>query len=181
MKMCTAEATLLVVDIQTGLLPAIADGQRVCEAAAWLLRLAGKLQVPVVVSEHFPEKIGETVPELLEVLPPAAERVRKTAFSAVRDGVLEGTAVGRAEQVVVAGTEAHVCVLQTVLDLLEADKRVFVVAESVGSRRAEDRLLALERMRQAGAVVVCREMVAFEWLERGGTDLFRDVLRTLIR
>ena len=181
MKMCTAEATLLVVDIQTGLLPAIADGQRVQEAAAWLLRLAGKLQVPVVVSEHFPEKIGETVPELLEVLPPAAERVRKTAFSAVRDGVLEGTAVGRAEQVVVAGTEAHVCVLQTVLDLLEADKRVFVVAESVGSRRAEDRLLALERMRQAGAVVVCREMVAFEWLERGGTDLFRDVLRTLIR
>lgn len=86
MKMCTAEATLLVVDIQTGLLPAIADGQRVQEAAAWLLRLAGKLQVPVVVSEHFPDKIGETVPELLEALPPAAERVRKTAFSTCKVG-----------------------------------------------------------------------------------------------
>lgn len=181
MKMCTAEATLLVVDIQTGLLPVIADGQRVCEAAAWLLRLAGMLDVPVVVSEHFPDKIGETAPELLELLPPSAERVRKTAFSAVRDGVLAHTAVGRAGQVVVAGTEAHVCVLQTVLDLLETGKQVFVVAEAVGSRRAEDRLLALERMRQAGAVVVCREMVAFEWLERGGTDVFREVLRTLIR
>jgi len=181
MKMHAGESALLVVDIQSGLLPVIEQKEQVQESAAWLLRLAGKLQVPVVVSEHFPEKIGETVPELLEVLPPAAERVRKTAFSAVRDGVLEGTAVGRAGQVVVAGTEAHVCVLQTVLDLLEAGKQVFVVAEAVGSRRAGDRLLALERMRQAGAVVVCREMVAFEWLERGGTDLFRDVLRTLIR
>jgi len=77
------ESALLVVDIQSGLLPVIEHKEQVRESAAWLLRLAGKLQVPVVVSEHFPEKIGQTVPELFELLPPAAERVRKTAFSAV--------------------------------------------------------------------------------------------------
>ena len=175
------ESALLVVDIQSGLLPVIEHKEQVRESAAWLLRLAGKLQVPVVVSEHFPEKIGQTVPELFELLPPAAERVRKTAFSAVRDGVLEGTAVGRAGQVIVAGTEAHVCVLQTVLDLLEAGKQVFVVADASGSRDPANRDLAFERMRGHGIEIVSREMVAFEWLQRGGTDLFREVNRDFIR
>ncbi len=73
------------------------------------------------------------------------------------------------------------CVLQTVLDLRARGSEVFVVEEGVSSRRASDKALALERMRQAGAVIVSREMVAFEWMERAGTELFKSISREFIR
>ena len=88
---------------------------------------------------------------------------------------------GERQQFVVCGTETHVCVLQTVMGLLAAGREVFVVDEAVGSRRPRDKALGLGRMERAGAVIVSREMVAFEWLQRGGTDLFRDVNRDFIR
>ncbi|MCV6340164.1 isochorismatase family protein, partial [Pseudomonas aeruginosa] len=84
-------------------------------------------------------------------------------------------------QFVVCGSEAHVCVLQTVLDLLGRGREVFVVEEAIGSRRSSDKALAVERMRQAGAMIVSREMVAFEWMERAGSDRFREISRNFIR
>lgn len=81
----------------------------------------------------------------------------------------------------ICGTESHVCVQQTVLDLLDAGREVAVVEEAVGSRKAVDKALALARMRQFGAQIVSREMVAFEWLHRAGTDQFRAVLKAYIR
>ena len=82
---------------------------------------------------------------------------------------------------VLTGTEAHVCVLQTALDLLALGKEVFVVAEAVGSRRAEDKELALARLRQEGCRIVSREMVAFEWLHKAGTETFRQISREFLR
>jgi nicotinamidase-related amidase len=82
---------------------------------------------------------------------------------------------------VLTGAESHVCVMQTALDLLALGKEVFVVAEAVGSRRPEDRQLALERMRQEGCRIVSREMVAFEWLHEAGTETFRAVSREFLR
>ena len=180
MLMNREQSVLLIVDVQARLAPFIHEGEQVAAHCAWLAQVAERVRVPVVVTEHFPEKIGGTL-ESVRAVTQAAQYVSKQCFSAQDDGCLRGTAVEQRRQVIICGTEAHVCVQQTALSLRWAGKQVFVVAEAVGSRRAEDRLLALERMRQAGAVVVCREMVAFEWLERGGTDLFRDVLRTLIR
>ncbi|MBF2899746.1 isochorismatase family protein, partial [Pseudomonas aeruginosa] len=84
-------------------------------------------------------------------------------------------------QFVVCGSEAHVCVLQTVLDLLGRGREVFVVEEAIGSRRPSDKALAVERMRQAGAMIVSREMVAFEWMGRAGSDRFREISRNFIR
>ena len=84
-------------------------------------------------------------------------------------------------QVVLIGIEAHVCLLQTALELIEEGKEVFVVADAVGSRHAHDRDLALARMRQEGARIVSREMVAFEWLREAATPLFRDVHREFLR
>jgi len=166
-------------DIQSGLLPVIEHKEQVRESAAWLLRLAGKLQVPVVVSEHSPRRSGQTVPELYDCCRRAS--VRKTAFSAVRDGVLG--APRRARRAGDRGRHrgARLCAADGGSTCSRRASRCSWWPRRSAPRRAEDRLLALERMRQAGAVVVCREMVAFEWLERGGTDLFRDVLRTLIR
>ena len=77
--------------------------------------------------------------------------------------------------------ETHVCVMQTVLELLEFGKKVFVVEEAVGSRRESDKALALARMRAAGASIVSREMVAFEWLRRADSELFREISRNFLR
>ncbi|NCU31315.1 isochorismatase family protein, partial [Candidatus Saccharibacteria bacterium] len=85
------------------------------------------------------------------------------------------------KQVVIVGTEAHVCVFQTAVELLEAGYQVYLVEEAVGSRKARDKELALKRLEQMGAQIVCKEMVAFEWLEKSGTDTFRKVVKEWIK
>jgi len=173
-------SVLLLVDVQERLAPAIHDGQRVVENCVWLAGVAARVEVPVVVTEHFPDKIGATVPTL-KAATQTARYVRKQCFSAQTDGCLAGTAVDTHAQVVVCGTEAHVCVLQTALELRWAGKSVYVVADASGSRNPRDRDAGFERMRQHGIEIVTREMVAFEWLQRGGTELFRGVSRDFIR
>jgi isochorismate hydrolase len=84
-------------------------------------------------------------------------------------------------QIVIAGVETHVCVLQTALELAEEGKSVFVVADCVGSRRVSDRDLALARLRQDGIRIVSREMAAFEWLRQADTPLFREICRDFLR
>lgn len=180
MRIDSSRSILLVIDLQTRLLPAIDQGAAVLDQAAWLVDLAQLLEVPVLATEHCPERIGLTDAGLRARFP-ASAIVEKTHFSAVAGGDLLPRRPVDREQWVVAGTEAHVCVLQTVLDLLAAGQTVFVVDEAVGSRQPRDKALALARMRQQGAVIVSREMVAFEWLARADAPLFREVLRRFIR
>lgn len=171
---------LLVVDVQKRLIPAIDDGQTVLDNTLWLTRLAQRLAVPVLATLQYPQGLGGLLPELAALLP-AEALVEKRHFSAVADGCLEQLPDFARHQVVLTGIEAHVCVLQTALDLLARGKEVFVVAEAVGSRRSGDKTLALERLCQQGVQIVSREMVAFEWLYQAGTDLFRTVSREFIR
>jgi nicotinamidase-related amidase len=173
-------SVLLIVDLQERLLPHIHDADRVLEHAAWLLAVARRLRVPVVASEQYPSGLGATTPALRALLQPA-EIVEKVHFSCVAEGCLQRHQAWDRQQFVVAGTEAHVCVLQTAIGLIAAGKSVFVVAEAVGSRRSTDRELALARMRACGAHIVSREMVAFEWLGRAATEEFRDVSRGFLR
>lgn len=180
MLMKREQSVLLIVDVQSRLAPAIHDSANVAENCAWLARLAARVGVPVVVTEHFPEKLGRTV-EAVKAAAKGARFVSKECFSAQGDGCFAETAVDERMQVIVCGTEAHVCVQQTALDLRAARKSVFIVAEASGSRDPHDRDLAFARMRQHGIDIVSREMVAFEWLQRGGTDLFREVNRDFIR
>ncbi|WP_416242607.1 hydrolase [Azospira sp. APE16] len=174
------QSLLLIIDIQERLAPAIHEGEAVIAHNLWLTQVARRLAVPVLATVQYPRGLGATVPALAEMLAPE-EVVEKIHFSAVADGCLDELPALARRQVVITGTETHVCVLQTALDLLGRGKEVFVVAEAVGSRRPEDKALALERLRQAGCVIVSREMVAFEWLHRAGTDLFRAVSRDFIR
>lgn len=174
------QSLLLVIDIQTRLAPAIHEGAAVTAHNRWLVQVARRLAVPVLATVQYPKGLGPLLPELTELLA-EGEVVEKIHFSAVADGCLEEAPAFVRRQVVVTGTETHVCVLQTALDLLGRGKEVFVVAEAVGSRRPEDKALALERLRQAGCIIVSREMVAFEWLHRAGSELFRAVSREFIR
>jgi nicotinamidase-related amidase len=180
MLMHADRSTLLLVDLQERLYPAIHDAAAVLEASLWLTRLARRLSVPIICSEQYPKGLGPTMPTLRGLLPDDC-LVEKMHFSAVAEGALFRAAGGDRAQFVVAGTEAHVCVQQTVLDLIAAGRRVFVVADAVGSRRSADKALALERMRAHGADIVSPEMVAFEWLGKAGTDVFREVSREFIR
>ena len=180
MLMNRDQSVLLVVDIQERLLPHFHDGQALLDHAVWLVRVAQRLGVPVMLTEQYPQGIGPTVAVLRELTFPAAA-AEKLHFSCVAAKCLEGLPGAERPQVVVVGTESHVCVLQTVLDLLAAGRQVFVVAEAVGSRRPSDKVLALERMRAHGAQIVSREMVAFEWLGQAGSDEFRRISRAFLR
>ncbi len=180
MRIQAKQSLLLVIDLQGRLLPAIHENEAILAEAAWLVDVAQALSVPVVATEHCPQRIGLTEETLRQRF--AADCVvEKTHFSAVGDGLLQHPAAAGRSQWVVVGTEAHVCVQQTVLDLLAAGQQVFVVEEAVGSRRPRDKQLALARMQHNGAEIVSREMVAFEWLEEANHPMFRDILARFIR
>lgn len=174
------QSLLLLVDLQERLAPAIDNIDAVLEHNRWLVEVARRLAVPVAATLQYPAGLGPLVPQLAARVQ-AEEGAEKIHFSAVADGCLENLPAFSRRQVILTGTEAHVCVLQTALDLLSLGKEVFVVAEAVGSRRPENRLLALERMRQEGCRIVSREMVAFEWLRRAGTEVFRQISREFLR
>jgi len=180
MLMNREKSVLLMIDIQERLAPAIHEGSRLVDNCVWLAGVAARVGVPVVVTEHWPQKIGGTV-AAVRAATENAQYVSKECFSAESDGCLKATAVEACRQVIMCGTEAHVCVQQTALELRWAGKEVFIVADASGSRDPVNRDLAFARMRSHGIEIVSREMVAFEWLQRGGTDLFREVNRDFIR
>ncbi|MFZ3202385.1 MAG: hydrolase [Pseudomonas sp.] len=180
MRINAATSTLLIIDIQARLFPAIHDSTALAENALWLQQVAQRIGVPVLLTEQYSKGLGQTIPSLRDGHQ-ASAIIEKLHFSAVSEGELFKRPGGARAQFVVCGSEAHVCVLQTVLDLLVQGRQVFVVAEAVGSRQASDKALALARMQQAGASIVSREMVAFEWLEQAGNPLFREVSKAFIR
>lgn len=171
---------LLVIDLQAKLVPAMADHETLLANALWLLRAAQKIGVPVAATEQYPKGLGPLVPAIRQLLP-AAAIASKTHFSCVAARCLPDLPGNDRAQVVVIGAEAHVCVLQTALELLEDGKEVYVVADAVGARRQDDRRVALTRMRDEGVRVVTREMVVFEWLGEAGTALFREVNKDFLR
>ena len=174
---------LLVVDVQERLVPAIFDVERVVTNVARLIRYASLLHVPTTYTEHMPQQIGNVLPELSQAISDGASVIQKKTFSAVRgprfsDRLVELKQGGRGS-IVVCGMEAHVCVMQTVLELHQNNYDVHVVADAIGSRSDHNRDLAIDRMSKAGVTIVSHEMVAFEWLERGDAPEFKDILKLL--
>ncbi len=163
---------LVLVDLQARLLPAIVRGKAVVRRARLLVRAAHAMGVPVVLTEQTPGKLGSTVPPLADATDVVAV---KTRFDASREPAV-ADALAERSRAVVAGTEAHVCVLQTCLGLLARGHAVTVVADAVGSRRIEDKAAALERLAAAGVTVATSEMIVFEWLETADDPAFRDLL-----
>ena len=175
MLMKSDRSSLLVVDVQSRLTPAMNAPEGVVANIAVLLKAAERLGVPALVSEQYPKGLGHTVAELA-ALAPQGSVLEKVHFSCMGDAGLAGRLrhIGR-PQVVVAGIEAHVCVLQTALDLLDDGRQVFVVADATSSRTSGNHDAALRRMDAAGVGVVTTEMVVFEWLGRAGTTEFKEL------
>jgi nicotinamidase-related amidase len=171
-----ANSVLVIVDMQERLVPAVADADRVVGVAGCLAGACRIMGIPIVITEHCPNRIGGTVAALGEARREATI-VTKTHFNALAqdEGLQAFRRIGRT-QPIVCGTEAHVCVLQSVLGLRQHDFEPLVVADGVSSRKPLDRDVALSRMAAAGVGIVTAEMALFEWLERAETDEFRRVL-----
>lgn len=196
------ECQLALVDYQVRLLPAMFEGPLVLANAVRLARIAQALQVPVFGTEQSPDKLGETLPELRGAITDCRGRIlAKTSFSACPDGLVDalrppqrqGSASGNARSlprhlqkapppdaparnsIVLAGCEAHVCLLQTALELLEQEFDVWVVTDACSSRTERSRDAAFDRLAGNGAELVTTEMVAFEWLRCADHPMFRAV------
>jgi len=167
---------LLVVDVQKRLAPAIAGSEKLVDRISTLLKAAGELDVPVLATEQYSKGLGHTIEPLAGLLPPGSV-VEKIHFNAALEpGFVDRVRELDRQQIVVTGTEAHVCVLQTTLGLKAAGFDCFLVADAVGSRDPDNRHFGLERMRANGVEIVTSEMVMFEWLRRGATPAFKRVL-----
>lgn len=197
------ESQLVLVDYQERLMPAMAGGQEVVANASRLAQAARLLQVPVFVTEQNAPKLGPTVLELRSALGDYARVFPKMMFSAVEEGLgewlqppqkpVQGNArslpkhlqkpatqsPGRAS-IVLAGCEAHVCLMQTALNLLEDEMDVWVVVDACGSRSERNRDAAFDRLAGAGVELVTTEMVLFEWL-RGAEHPHFKAIQALVK
>ncbi|RYX95733.1 MAG: isochorismatase family protein [Comamonadaceae bacterium] len=198
------DSQLVLVDYQIRLMPAIFENQQVLANALRLARMAKLLEVPVFGTAQSPDKLGDNVPELQQAIEDAGGRtLAKTSFSAVPDGLGDwlrplarkpagGGGGGNARSlpkhlqkpapveepgrgiIVIAGCEAHVCLMQTALDLLEEEFDVWVVTDACSSRTERNRDAAFDRLAGNGAELVTTEMVAFEWLRDADHEFFKD-------
>jgi nicotinamidase-related amidase len=170
---------LLIVDVQDKLLPPIANGPRLVHNCRRLIDGAKIVSVPVYGTEQYPQGLGPTTAELATRMGP---RVEKVIFScaAVLGWGQAADVTDEREQVVVAGMETHVCVMQTVLDLIAGGFRVYVPVDAVGSRGELDAKIALERMAASGATLTTVESVLFEWCEKAGTPEFKQIQKLII-
>lgn len=167
------DTALLVVDLQEKLLPKIINSDDVARNATFMVKAAKTLGVPVLATEQYPKGLGATVEPLRSLIEKVWE---KQSFSAVREGgVLDFLKSDARIKVVLVGIEAHICVMQTVLDLLNQGFHVFICVDAVSSRYAIDVKIALKRMQQAGAVLVTSETCVYELLETAANPVFKEI------
>ncbi len=171
---------LLIVDVQERLTPVMSDPRRVLHTCALLMRAAQRLGIPILVSEQYPKGLGPTMVDLRPYMPEEGA-LPKLHFSAAADEAIFDRLRGFGRrQIVIAGIETHVCVLQSALDLKGRGFETAVVADACASRRVENEHMALSRLRQHGVDLLSGEMALFEWMQKAGTPEFKD-LSPLIR
>lgn len=182
-RLSPSRAALLVIDIQDKLIAAMpaAVAPQVVKNTKVLVETATRLGFPVVVSQQYPKGLGQTVPELAEVLPPGTHRFDKLGFSAACAQPfteLRMTTLAGRDQWIVTGMEMHVCVYQTVRDLVP-HAAVHVVADATASRTHANWRAGLELVDRLGAINTTTEVCVFDLLERAGTDNFKALSKAI--
>lgn len=166
---------LLIIDIQERILPVILENERVIQNTLKLIKGFQVLNLPIYYTEQYPKGLGSTDKRIVEALGEITS-FTKMSFSCYGAGDLfEEIKKKEIKNVVICGIEAHVCVMQTVLDLLANDFSVYVAADAVSSRREFDYKIALNRMEKHGAEITLTESILFEMLEICGTDQFKTI------
>jgi nicotinamidase-related amidase len=173
-----ADSVLVIVDIQERLLPTMppAGREQMLRNVRILAESATRIGVPILVTEQYPKGLGPTTEPVLEALPPVAPRIDKTCFSCSgSEAFIAALAATARSQVVLAGMEGHVCVLQSALELRAAGREVWVVEDACCSRNPANLVNAVHRMRAAGVVVANTESVIFEWLRDARHEQFKAI------
>jgi nicotinamidase-related amidase len=172
----TDNTALLVIDMQGRLAQVMHNKEQLFANVERIIRGAKLLNLPIIWTEQVPEKLGATLPPIAELMQDVAQPIAKSSFSCC--GVASFTeqlaATGR-RQILMAGIETHVCVYQTALDLLDQDYHVELVTDAVSSRTDENRQLAIERIKEAGATLTSTEMALFELLRAADQPQFREI------
>lgn len=166
------DSRILLVDVQERFVPVISGMDPLIANCRHLLQAAKILGVPASATEQYPRGLGKTVPQLAELV---GEPIEKLRFSSAE--CLDWVTTDKTERskVVVIGIETHVCIQQTVLDLLAAGFSVYIPADAVSSRTESDRNIALQRMRDSGATITSTEAIVFEWCETAAAPEFKQV------
>ena len=177
-SLLTRDGTVLVViDVQEKLFAKMEEKERIAENICKLIRFADILKIPIVITEQYPKGLGPTIPEIRE-LTATIKPIEKLEFSCLASSAFrERLAEIHAENLVLTGIEAHICVAQTAVEALMNGYRAYVVYDAVSSRRREDKAVAIERMRQQGVTIVTSEMLMYEILRKAGTPEFKRVLQ----
>lgn len=170
------DSLLLVIDIQDRLVAAMGQGAQVIERTGILLQVAKAMNIPVIVTEQYPKGLGRTVAELpIE----GAKVFEKITFSAYTAEVAEALREANRKKIIVTGMETHVCVFQTVRDLLQAGYQVFVVQDAVCSRRKMNFKNGIALMAAMGAVITNTETVFFDLMKKAGTPEFKELSKLI--
>ncbi|MBP1927163.1 nicotinamidase-related amidase [Sedimentibacter acidaminivorans] len=172
------EAILLIIDIQEKLMPAINKGEKIISNNGILIETAKNMDIPILVTEQYPKGLGKTVEELDEKLE-SAVKFSKMVFSSCSNEVLDHIQSIKRKKVIITGAEAHVCVFQTVRDLLKQGYYVFVAEDAVGSRTRENYDNAIALMREMGAVITNTETIVFDLLKESGTPEFKTLMKLI--
>jgi nicotinamidase-related amidase len=168
---------LLIVDIQGELARTVCDAHLIYTNWRKLINAAKLFRLPIILLEQYPSGLGKTIPEVREILGDL-EAIEKISFNAcLNDQFLQKVQETGRKQVLVAGIEAHVCVYQTVNGLLDHHYQIYIASDAVSSRTSWNRQIALERMRELGAVITTTEMALFELMRVAEGQLFRQFIK----
>jgi nicotinamidase-related amidase len=178
-QLVAESCVLAVVDIQEKLLPPIFNKQELVKNSQLLIRLAGILHIPVLVSTQYSKGLGQTVPEIASLLNgiPAFDKLEFSCFGKDEFCSAVKSLPGSRSTLLICGMEAHICVMQTVLHGLDRGYLVHVASDAVGSRSEWNWRVGIERMRTAGAVISSTEMMMYELLRKSGTPAFKELLQ----
>jgi len=172
------KTAFVLVDVQEKFIPVIHGLDRVIKNSNVLIRAAGILGIPLIVTEQYPKGLGKTCERIK--LPKDSKVIEKVHFSCFGSGeFLKELEKLKVKSIILFGIEAHVCVLQTALDALKNGFEVHIVADAVSSRSAENKSIAIERMRQSGAFIASTEMIIFQLMEKSGTVEFRQISKLI--
>lgn len=181
MLMDRNNSLLLIIDVQERLAPVMDSPRQVISSCAKLLAVAQKMHVPFIITEQYPKGLGQTMVDLRQAAGDDAKYFSKMHFSCVKEPeIMNAIEQSAKRQIIIAGTETHICVTQSALELKSKGYEVFVVSNACSSRDPVQSVLGLQRMSNNGVNIVTTEMVVFEWLEQAGTDEFREISKKYI-
>lgn len=167
------DSLLLLIDVQEKLVPVVLNREPFIQCCEWMLKLAQRMNIPILVSEEYPQGLGSTLKQFQAYFN-QQNCIDKLHFSCMSEPKFkEHLTRFQKKQLILIGMETHVCVLQTALEMRSEGYDVFVVVDAVSCRGEQNRSYGLKRMKQAGVYLVTSEMVFFEWLKKAGTPEFK--------